>query len=69
MPPRICTSCDKPHLTTDWYVIDEHKHPRKGDVECAPAHEDRIRRELRSQLPHEPGQWRAGWSEWRAFAA
>jgi hypothetical protein len=47
MPPRICTCCDEPHETDDWYVINDHKHPRKGRVECAAAHEDRIRRECR----------------------
>jgi len=55
MPPRICTSCEEPHVTTDWYVIAEHKHPRRGEVECKPAHEDRIRRELRSTIdPPQP---------------
>ena len=48
MAPRICTSCDEPHITRDWYVIAEYNHPNRGDVECAPAHEDRIRRETRS---------------------
>ena len=47
MAPRICTSCDLPHITTDWYVINEHRHPHRGDLECADAHENRIRRETR----------------------
>jgi hypothetical protein len=45
--PRICTSCDVPHVTSDWYVVAEHKHPLRGEVECREAHEDRIRREVR----------------------
>jgi hypothetical protein len=47
MQERICTSCDEPHVTRNWYVIKEINHPRRGDVECKPAHEDRIRRESR----------------------
>jgi hypothetical protein len=47
MAPRICTHCLLPHVTTDWYVIDEHKHPCRGDVECVDAHERRIVEEVR----------------------
>lgn len=47
MAPRICMSCFEPHITTDWYVVNEYRHPHRGDVECAEAHEDRIRRETR----------------------
>jgi len=46
MAPRLCTSCLVPHVTTDWYVI-EYAHPRRGDIECAPAHERRIFLEVR----------------------
>ena len=50
MAPRICTSCDQPHITTDWYVINEHRHPHRGDIECADAHELRVLRETRSHI-------------------
>jgi hypothetical protein len=46
MAPRICTSCPIPHETVDWYRI-EYAHPRKGEYECATAHEARIPREVR----------------------
>lgn len=46
MNARLCTSCLLPHETTDWYVI-EHNHPRRGDIECAAAHERRIPIEVR----------------------
>jgi len=46
MSPRLCTSCLIPHVTTDWYVI-EFAHPRRGEIECAPAHERRICLEVR----------------------
>jgi hypothetical protein len=42
MPPRICTACDVPHITSDYYV-------KRGYVECAPHFEDRIRRETREK--------------------
>jgi hypothetical protein len=42
VPPRICTACDEPHVTRDWYLD-------RGDVECAVAHEDRLRRETREK--------------------
>lgn len=48
MPPRLCTCCDQHHVTRDWYVINERGHKKRGKVECAQAHEDRIRREVRS---------------------
>lgn len=47
MPPRTCTSCDTPHVTIDWYVIDERGHRKRGQVECREAHEKRIAREVR----------------------
>lgn len=50
MAPRICTSCDEPHITIDWYVITEYPHPRRGDIECAQAHELRVLRESRLVL-------------------
>lgn len=46
MTSRVCTSCDEPHLATDWYQI-EGDHPRAGEIECGAAHEDRVRREVR----------------------
>lgn len=46
MSPRICTSCPLPHVTTDWYQI-EPSHPRQHAIECVPAHEARITREVR----------------------
>lgn len=46
MPSRICTSCHEPHITTDWYII-EWGSKHAGDIECADAHENRIRRETR----------------------
>jgi hypothetical protein len=46
MPPQICTVCDEPHLTSDWYIVNEFKHPLRGQVECREAHEVRVRREL-----------------------
>jgi len=49
MVPRFCTSCPEPHITTDWYRI-EPCHPRRGEIECAEAHENRIRRETRLVL-------------------
>lgn len=49
MSPRICTSCKPHHLTTDWYKIEAH-HPRGGQIECGPAHEDRVRREVRNKM-------------------
>lgn len=54
MPPRICTVCPEPHLTSDWYVVTEAKHPQKGQVECSAAHEDRVRREVREKVSREP---------------
>lgn len=45
-PPRICTVCDVPHVTTDWYIVTERKHPLLGQTECRAAHEDRVRREV-----------------------
>jgi hypothetical protein len=49
--PRLCTHCPQPHVTNDWYQIDESKHPCRGDVECAKAHERRIVREVRDGVP------------------
>jgi hypothetical protein len=49
MQAKTCTSCEKPHVTTNWYVI-EGRHPRAGQIECSAAHEDRIRREVRKTL-------------------
>jgi len=46
MSPRLCTSCPLPHVTTDWYVIEDY-HPHAGDIECADAHERRIPLEVR----------------------
>lgn len=54
MPPRICTCCHPPHVTSDWYVITESKHPQKGQVECRQAHEDRVRREVRETIRRSP---------------
>lgn len=54
MPPRICTSCDEPHITTDWYVINDRGHKQRGDVECREAHEDRVRRETRDMVRYSP---------------
>lgn len=48
---RICTHCPTPHVTTDWYEIDELRHPCKGEIECADAHERRIPREVRGGVP------------------
>jgi hypothetical protein len=48
MTSRLCTSCEVPHVTTDYYVI-EATHPLRGEVECSLAHEDRIRRETRDR--------------------
>jgi len=45
-PARICTCCPIPHETTDYYVI-EPRHPRRGEIECAEAHERRIPLEVR----------------------
>jgi len=55
MPPRICTSCEEPHITTDWYPVMRHDRPEHGAVECSLAHEARVRRETRDlvyPLPH-----------------
>jgi hypothetical protein len=51
MKPRLCTSCDTPHLCTDWYEIEQY-HPREGAIECGAAHEDRVRREVRDFLTY-----------------
>jgi hypothetical protein len=44
---RLCTHCPTPHVTGDFYVIDERGHPCHGDVECREAHEIRVPRETR----------------------
>jgi hypothetical protein len=45
---RLCTSCDTPHVTADWYRS-------RGGIECKRAHEDRIRRETRERYDEELG--------------
>lgn len=54
---KICTCCQEPHETSDYYYITDLSHPRGGAIECRQAHEDRIRRETRDAVYREEYQF------------
>lgn len=50
-PWRLCTCCDVPHITRDWYVEEEWRHFTLVElIACRDAHEARVRREAREAV-------------------